>query len=197
MKWSEILCKGIHRPADENIRAILGYLLITLGIDLENIPRIMFEKHDQYKRVPKNLGQEERWELRRVYISDIVGTTYDGYGKKSVIESFLELKRAPLYIKQNRVTRGKYHYMMKRMQSIPVRLTQLPSSGKYVITHNGNHRIILYKLMMLSEIAQTYEWSCSDTYDLDYLGFDDIRKKYWVLAEVDISGANEVILSET
>jgi hypothetical protein len=51
--------------------------------------------------------------------------------------------------------------------------------------------------MMLSEIAQTYEWSCSDTYDLDYLGFDDIRKKYWVLAEVDISGANEVILSET
>ena len=51
MKWSEILCKGIHRPADENIRAILGYLLITLGIDLENIPRIMFEKQEEYTLV--------------------------------------------------------------------------------------------------------------------------------------------------
>ena len=100
MKWSEIPCQGVHRPADENIRAILGYLLTTLGIDLENIPRIMFEKHDQYKKVPRN-GINATWEVRKVYLSDIVGTSYEGYGGKGVIESFLELKRAVLYIKEN------------------------------------------------------------------------------------------------
>ena len=197
VKWSEIPCQGVHRPADENIRAILGYLLTTLGIDLENIPRIMFEKHGQYKKVPRN-GINAIWKLRKVYLSDIVGTSYEGYGGKGVIESFLELKRAALYIKENCVTRGKYHHMMKRnLSEQPVRLTELPNTGKYVVTYNGNHRVIMYKLMMLAEIAQNYEWACSDTYDLDYLGFQDIRKKYWILAEVETAGANELVLCGT
>lgn len=195
VKWSEIKCEGLHRGIDENLRAVLGYLLTTLGIDLENIPRILFEKHEQYKLIPRN-GINVKWELRKVYLSDIVGTSYQGYGGKSVLESFLVLKRAPLYIKQNCVTRGKYHHMMKRVMSIPIRLTELPCGGKYVVTHNGNHRVILYKLMMLAEIAQNYEWSCSDTYDLSYFGFCDIRKKYWMMAEVEVAGANEVILCD-
>ena len=50
---------------------------------------------------------------------------------------------------------------------------------------NGNHRILVYKIMLLAEIAQKYPWVYSEDYDLAFKGFDDVTKKYWLYAQVN------------
>ncbi len=99
----------------------------------------------------------------------------------------MRVKRAPYYITQGKVTRGKYFRMLKMpvdSQSCPIKLSKMGTEDRYWVDGNGNHRIILYKIIMLAEIAEKYEWARSDDYDINYMGFTDIRKKYWVKALV-------------
>ena len=89
----------------------------------------------------------------------------------SIIQSFMRIKRGGKYILNGAVTRGKYFYMLKRpvfKQRCPIALSYDEETGKYWVDGNGNHRVIFYKIMMLSEIAEKYEWSRSEDYDLEY-----------------------------
>lgn len=68
-------------------------------------------------------------------------------------------------------------------QELPIILSQL-NNGKYIVDGNGNHRVILYKIMMLSEIASKYPYANDENYDLECMTFNDVRKKYWLNAMV-------------
>ena len=58
-------------------------------------------------------------------------------------------------------------------------------NGNYFVDGNGNHRIILFKLMMLAEIIDTYPYASDDIYDWSLTTlFSNIRKKYWLNAKV-------------
>ena len=183
MKWSELSYsdEDFYIPYDENQRAVRGFLLTTLGVDLEHLPRILFQPYLLFNRT--EFSEEY---AQKVYVSDIIGTSYSDYGGISIIESFIRIKRACHYIQDGCVTRGKYFHMLKKPvndQPVPIRLSRL-DDGRYYVDGNGNHRVVLYKIMMLAEIASTYEWARSDDYDLNYIGFEDITKKYWLNALV-------------
>ena len=128
----------------------------------------------------------DQFEDKKVFLSDIVGTSYSDYGGMEIILSYMKIKRAYMYIQNGQVTRNKYFRMMKLpvyKYEVPIVLSQ-NDNGNYFVDCSGNHRVILYKIMMLSEIATTYSYACSDDYDLSYMGFEDIRKKYWLNAKV-------------
>ena len=77
--------------------------------------------------------------------------------------------------------------MLKRPsfeQNCPIALSFDTKTEKYWVDSNGNHRIVFYKMMMLSEIAEKYEWSRSEDYDLEYAGFEEITNRYWLNAMV-------------
>jgi hypothetical protein len=105
-----------------------------------------------------------------------------------IIFSYMKIKRASMYIQDGRVTKNKYFYMLKKpvnKQNVPVVLSR-NSQGSYFVDGNGNHRIILYKIMLLTEIANKNPCVYSEDYDLNYRGFEDIRKKYWINAKVRV-----------
>ena len=184
MKWSDMTYDDFYIPYDENQRAIRGFLLTALGVDLNNIPAIFNEYFAFYESESQ---KNETFTERKIYLSDIIGTSYQDYGDKSIIQSYMRIKRAPYYITQGKVTRGKYFRMLKipvDSQSCPIKLSKMGTEDRYWVDGNGNHRIILYKIIMLAEIAEKYEWARSDDYDINYMGFTDIRKKYWLKALV-------------
>lgn len=76
---------------------------------------------------------------------------------------------------------GNYIVKPTNNQQCPIILSQ-NCDVKYYVDGNGNHRVILYKIMMLSEIANKYPYACSDDYDLTFEGFEDVQKKYWLNA---------------
>lgn len=183
MKWSDIKYDSeFYIPFDENQRAIRGFLLTQLDVDLNCIPHIF---NEPFQYIEGTAFNNTQYEQRKVYLSDIIGTSYKDYGGSSIIQAYLRIKRASGYIKAGMVTRNKYFRMLKddvKKQSCPVELSQI--GEQYFVNGNGNHRIVLYKIIMLAEIAQKYEWACSDDYDVNYDGFHDIRNKYWLNARV-------------
>jgi hypothetical protein len=185
LKWSDLTYSDsdFYIPYDENQKAIRGFWLTTLRIDLEKIPTIF---HEPFRYYESNRTHNDTLKAQKVLLSDIVGTSYSDYGGMEIIESYMRIKRAHIYIKDGCVTRNKYFYMLKKpvcKQDVPVVLSHL-ENGKYYIDCSGNHRIILYKIMMLAEIAASYPYAGADYYDLNYRGFNDIRKKYWLNAVV-------------
>ena len=183
LKWSDYTYSDsdFYIPYDENQKAIRGYLLTTLGINLERIPAILHEPFFYYKN---NRTYKDTHCAQKVSLSDIVGTTHQDYGDLKIIEAYMRLKRAPYHISEEHVTRNKYFHMLKKPvhnQKLPIKLSRL-ENGKCIIDGNGNHRIILYKIMMLSEIASKYPYANDDDYDLGCRIFNDIRKKYWLNA---------------
>lgn len=196
MKWSDLsYSREFYIPFDEFQKVVRGFLLASLNVDLENIPRIFFEPFTYFKsqQYRSDKGFTDCNECK-IYLSEIVGSSYEDYSNISIIEAFMRIKRAPSYILQGRVTRNKYFSMLKKsvyMQECPIVLTK-NHNNQYFVDCNGNHRVIMYKIMMLAEIANKYEWARSDSYNLNYKGFNDIRKKYWLKAFVrefpDING---------
>lgn len=188
MKWSDLSYDDYYIPYDENQRAIRGFLLTTLGVDLENLPRILFEPFEYFGSQSQQFTKEA---AQRIYLDDIIGTSYRDYGNKSVIDAFLRIKRARHYIQQGKVTRDKYFYWLKKPvfeQRAPIILSKT-QDDLYFVDGNGNHRVIMYKIMMLSEIAQKYEWVCGDSYDFsrrEYNRFQNITRKYWLNALVHV-----------
>lgn len=183
MKWSDFTYSDFYIPYDENQRAIRGFWLTTLEINLEKIPMILHEPFDYYE---SNQTHKDTLHPQKVLLSEIVGTSYPDYGNMKIIESYMRIKRARYYIEAGRVTRGKYFYMLKKPvyeQAAPVKLSRF-EDGKYFVDGNGNHRIILYKMMMLADIAANYPYANDDDYDCSFMGFNDIRKKYWLNAMV-------------
>lgn len=152
MKWSEIDCGSwVHLPYDENQRAIKGYFLTTLGVDLENIPLQFFETCAFYNNNNKNFSEYTEQIVR---IKDIVGSSYEMYSNIPWLNTFQKLKRADYYIQKGCVTPRKYFRQLKLPvyeQWNPIKLTR--SGTGYFIDGNGNHRITLYKMMYYSEVS--------------------------------------------
>lgn len=183
MKWADMSMGDHYLTFDERQRVIRGFWLTTLNVDLENIPRILFEPFE-YKK--DDGPKEQQYYPEKVQLDAIVGTTYSSYGGIGVIDAFLRLSRAPDYISRFRVTRGKYFYMLKKPvyeQKCPIKLLK-DKDGHYWVAENGNHRVILYKMMMLAEISEQYEWTRSASYDFNERGHPQIRRKYWLNALV-------------
>lgn len=187
MKWSDMTYDDFYIPYDENQKVIRGFFLTTLNVDLNHIPPIFNENFSLCESISETSC---RFIEKKVPLSSIIGTSYQEYGNKSIIQAYMRIKRAHEYIRQGIVTRGKYFYMLKsdvRCQKIPIILSYNAHGNYYWVDGNGNHRVILYKMMMLAEIAEKYEWARSDGYDINYMGFHDVRKKYWLKALVKMT----------
>ncbi len=182
MKWSEISYKGVYAHSDENRQAVLGCFLVSLDIDLERLPRNLFEPYEYYLASNKHTTD---YSVEKVCVQDIVGTSRQEYAEDNqVLFSFMKLKRIKDYIMNGSVTRNKYLWMLKQKeQQCPIILSKNHDDSFYV-DENGNHRVLAYKIMMLAEIAQKYEWIYHDDYYLSYKGFEKISKKYWLYARV-------------
>lgn len=184
MKWSEMSYSDYYIPFDENQRAIRGFFLTTLHVDLEAIPYIFNQPFEYFN---SSLHSFSKYYPKKVFLCDIAGTSYKDYGGMSVIQSFMRIKRGGKYILNGAVTRGKYFYMLKRPifeQRCPIALSYDAETGKYWVDGNGNHRVIFYKMMMLSEIAEKYKWPRTEGFDFSYACFQDITKRYWLNAIV-------------
>lgn len=181
-KWSEISYNGVYVHSDESRQAVLGYFLVSLGIDLEKLPHNLFEPYSYF---PPSVKKTKEYTLKKVYVRDIVGTSRQEYAEDNqVLLSFMKLKRIKDYILNGQVTKNKYLWMMKHMeQECPVILSRNLDNTFYV-NGNGNHRVLSYKIMMLAEIAQNYKWVYEDDYDMTFNDFDDITKKYWLYAHI-------------
>ena len=183
-KWSELSYSGVYATSNESSQAVLGYCLVAMGIDLEKLPNNLFEPFDFYPS--KELGVKNRTKLQKVNLNDIVGTSYKEYAEDNrLLYSFMRLKRITKYIQNNSVTRNKYFRNLKRRQQDNYVTLSRNSDGTFFVDGNGNHRIIAYKIMMLAEVAQNYNWVYEDDYDLSFKGFEDITKKYWLYAMVN------------
>lgn len=181
MKWSELNYNDFHIPFDENQRAIRGFWLIKQGIDLENLPIIFNEQFRRFERLKCN-----EYEERKVYLKDIIGTSHPDYGDMEIIKSYMRIKRARNYIIDDLVTKTKYNKMLRKAineQDEPVILSE-NKDGTYFVDGNGNHRIIFYKMMLLSEIALNYKYAFDEDFNFNRELFKDITKKYWINANI-------------
>lgn len=154
MKWSDITCPDrTYGPFNENEKAVRGFFLHSIGVDLENIPDELFEPCLLLNHKPKNVTAEYE---AKIHISNIVGTTHSCYGGKTWVDALLQQHKALHHITQGHVTKNKYFHMLKQHVSNPHSSVHLikTKDGSYYINKNGNHRITFYKLMYLADIAQ-------------------------------------------
>ena len=205
MKWSELSYtnKNYHIPFDDNQKAVRGFFLWKLGIDLENIPNIFNEQHQYHKKKIEtennnNKKYYERFISQKVFLDDIVGTSSETYGGMEIIQSFMKIKRADFYIKEGYVTRNKYFHMLKKptsQQENRIILSRL-DNGNYFVDGNGNHRVVLYKIMMFAEIVvahNNYFYTDGrfiyddeeDFIELSECKINNIKKKYWLNAFIN------------
>ncbi len=190
MKWSEFNYNDFYIPFDENQRAIRGFWLVEQKINLENLPMIFKE--------PFGLFESQKFiktsfEERKVYLNDIIGTSHHDYGDMEIIQSYMRLKRASEYIIDGLVTKSKYNRMLRkpiREQDVPVALTQ-NEDGTYFVDGNGNHRVILYKMMLLSEISLKHSYVFDKNFNFNRELFKDVKRKYWINAKVNIIDKTE------
>lgn len=185
LQWSKIENNNYYIPFDENRKAILGFWLLKQGLDLENIPTI-FNEHFFY--FEKSKFNNVKLQERKVFLNNIIGTSHKDYGDMEIIKSFIRLKRATSYIINDDVTRIKYSKLLKmpvEKQPIPIYLSQ-SAKDCYYVDGQGNHRVIFYKMMLLSEIASKYKYVLNQGYAFNKDLFKDICKKYWLNAYIKI-----------
>lgn len=183
MKWSDLTYNDYYIPFDENQRAIRGYWLTTQNINLENLPKIFNEPFKYFEKV-----KYDDYDLveKKVYLNDIIGTSYIDYGNMEIIKSYMKIKRACSYITKGLVTKSKYDKMLRKPvteQLCPIRLSE-NKDGTFFVDGNGNHRVIFYKMMMFSEIALKYSNYSEDISNYNRKLFMSIKKKYWINAYV-------------
>ncbi|MCE5343966.1 MAG: hypothetical protein LLF96_10370 [Eubacteriales bacterium] len=175
MKLSEVTYTAPDYLAmNENKFTCRGYILQTFGFYLEALPDELLEPCIYVQKPSK---QNIQTIYRKVYVRDIVGTSYCEYGGESWLATFLKVKRLDYYIKSGCVTKGKYLRMMKmpdfQRPGFMVHLS-LTSDG-LIVDGNGNHRVSTYKMMYLSDIT------CGN---LEIV--EKARRQYWLYAEIDI-----------
>ncbi|MEA4973675.1 MAG: hypothetical protein VB119_10975 [Candidatus Metalachnospira sp.] len=172
MKWSQIESDDwVHIPFDENERAVKGSALVSWGMNLEDVPNECFDICIRYDSKGK---QFSAYSEERVQLSDIVGSSYDMYSDIPWIVAYQKIKRASTYILQGDTTIGKYKWQLKKPcieQWNKIELTRT-NNGLY-IDGNGNHRVIIYKMMMFSELSSKR-----------YTELSAICKQYWLKAMV-------------
>ena len=144
-KWADITYgTDFYIPLDANQKAIRGYLLVQLGVDLENLEQRLFEPCEYYDRKDKHFSPER---VEKVFVSSIAGTCYKDYACETWLHTFTRIKRAKRYILDGAITRGKYFKMLKAPLSQASITLIKAKNGKYYIDTNGNHRVTLYKLL--------------------------------------------------
>lgn len=171
MKWSDLSYGDeFYLPYTENQRAVRGYFLHTLGVDLENIPQEFFEPCLLYDNKNKRFSE---YQSQKIFIGDILGSSYSDYAGDTWIMAFLKIKRAAAYITAGRVTPNKYFWMLKKPtaeQNAPIKLTH--TKRGYYVDGNGNHRITMYKMMYFAALSKG---DISNPHQLC---------KYWLYAKV-------------
>lgn len=105
MRWSEMKAENFYIPYDENQRAVRGFFLRALNLDLNNIPYIFWEPFTKFERIPYSHSTEQK-----IYVRDIIGTVHEDYGDLPLIQAYMRLKRGDKWLLQGEVTRGKYFF---------------------------------------------------------------------------------------
>jgi len=82
LKWSELTYSNFYIPYDENQKAIRGFLLTTLGINLEEIPFIFNEPFNYYEN---NEAHKHTINAHKVFLNEIIGTSYAVYGGMEIM----------------------------------------------------------------------------------------------------------------
>jgi len=183
LQWSKMKNDNFYEPFDEKRKAILGFWLVKQGIDLDNIPPIFNECFSYFKKSECN---NKKFQERKVFLNNITGTSHQDYGNMEIIKSFIRLKRAQFYILNDSVTKIKYTKLLKKTvkeQTVPIYLSQ-NADGSYYVDGQGNHRVIFYKMMLLSEIVSKNNYILNQGYTLNINSFQDICKKYWLNAYI-------------
>lgn len=180
MKWLELDNHNFYQAFDDKQKIIRGYWLVKQKINLEELPLLFKE---QFKKFDKIKSTEIQFELKKVYLDEIEGTSHKDYGDMELITAYIRLKRADTYIMGDMVTKRKYDNLLRknlREKDNYVILSQ-NKNGKYFVDGNGNHRIILYKMMMYSEIAtKLKEHKINNT----ETSINAIKEKYWLIAKI-------------
>ena len=180
MKWLELDNHNFYQAFDDKQKIIRGYWLVKQKINLEELP-IFF--NEQFKKFDKIKNTEIQYEEKKVYLDEIEGTSHNDYGNMELITAYIRLKRADTYIIKDMVSKRKYDNMLRKSimeQENPVILSQ-NENGTYFVNGNGNHRIILYKMMMYSEIAAKLE---EHKINNTKTSINAIKKKYWLIAKI-------------
>lgn len=179
MKWSEINCgTWRHSPYDENEQTVRGSLLVSFGVDLEEVPDIFFEECKYYNKKGRTYNE---YNLEKVFVEKIIGSSYDMYSNIPWIETFQKIKRANDYILSGCVTKKIYLKQMKKPPICEFDAIKLSKNEKsYFVDGNGNNRVTLYKMMYYSEISKYGEvqndWSIK--------GRKTTNNNYWLYALV-------------
>jgi hypothetical protein len=182
MKLSEVTYTAPDYLAmNENKLACRGYILQTFGFDLEALPDELLEPCIYVQKPPKQNMQTIH---RKVYVRDIVGTSYCEYGGESWLAAFLKVKRLDHYIKSGCVTKGKYLRMMKTpdFQRLGFMVHLSLTSDGLIVDGNGNHRVSTYKMMYLSDVT------CKNPET-----FARAPKLYWLYAIISIPDGMEIV----
>lgn len=172
MKWSDLSYddNDFYIPYSENQQVVRGYFLRTLGIDLENIPEDLFKPCLLYNPNGKKFSE---YKSQKVFVWEVLGSSYADYAGDSWLMAFLKIKRAPAYTQNGDVTPNKYFWMLKRpihKQNAPIKLTK--ARDGFYIDGNGNHRITMYMMMYLAALSK------SNSYHRRELN------RYWFYAKV-------------
>lgn len=185
--WKDINYSNYYKDLTENRKTILGYALVTQGIDLSQLPNSFFSSFKYFESQKSNKCDMK---LEKVHIVDILGTSYKDYSSdEGIIYSFMKLKRIEDYVKHNQFTYLKLSRLLKSSPAHPSLYVQLTKNkdGKYFVDGQGNHRVIMYKMLMLCEIHKL---------KYDYENLSELMsseknryipkelKKYWIYALV-------------
>ncbi len=169
MKWSELYYDDFYIPYDEKQKAVRGYFLASLGVDLNHIPEEFFERC-QYLELGEL--QFEEYHRQKIFVCDIVGSCSKDYAGDAWITAFLKIKRGSEYILRGIATSGKIFYILKRkLQSISA-IKLIRQDGKLFIERNGNHRVTFYKMMYFAQISK------------DDVDLEKIKRRFWLYADV-------------
>ena len=111
-----------YGPFNENQRAVKGAFLVSLGIDLENIPIELFEPCHFLDN--GNLRLSNEYEAR-VNIWEIVGTTHSLYSNDSWLDVYIKEHKGQEHILRGNVTKEKYFRMLKNIKKNRIHVLNL------------------------------------------------------------------------
>ena len=175
MKLSEVkFYAPDHLLMNENKLAMRGALLHSFGVDLECLPETLFAPCVYVPTIKDGFFDV----YEKVYVKDIIGTTYEEYAGDTWLTTFLKVKRLDHYILKGCITKGKYLRMLKLdywKQPPIVQLSKTPCG--YVVDGNGNHRIAAYKMMYLADLASEDREVSSQA-----------GRLYWLNAKIHVPG---------
>ena len=142
MKWSELSYddNDFYIPYSENQRVVRGYFLRTLGIDLENIPEDLFKPCLLYNPNGKKFSE---YKSQKVFVWEVLGSSYADYAGDSWLMAFLKIKRAPAYIQNGElhltlagVDKKKGAAQLNSLSDFRLGKIFLPDCGRRTVRYN-------------------------------------------------------------